>query len=34
MCDGEREGGGLPKDIEIVWNKRLRNTGGRANWKK
>ncbi|BGP37544.1 hypothetical protein JCM10450v2_001459 [Rhodotorula kratochvilovae] len=30
-----RDGGGqgLPDGIEVVWNKRLRNTAGRASWK-
>ncbi|GAA6055423.1 hypothetical protein JCM3770_006986 [Rhodotorula araucariae] len=30
-----RDGGGkgLPDGVEVVWNKRLRNTAGRASWK-
>ncbi|GJN88204.1 hypothetical protein Rhopal_001169-T1 [Rhodotorula paludigena] len=31
---GEGEGEGLPDGIEVVWNKRLRNTAGRASWKR
>lgn len=30
----EGVGIGLPDGIKIVWNNRLRNTAGRANWKK
>ncbi|KAM0751945.1 hypothetical protein T439DRAFT_347627 [Meredithblackwellia eburnea MCA 4105] len=30
----EGEGEGLPEGIEIVWNRRLANTAGRASWKK
>ncbi|GAA5847871.1 hypothetical protein JCM9279_006676 [Rhodotorula babjevae] len=29
----ESGGKGLPDGIEVVWNKRLRNTAGRASWK-
>ncbi|GAA5934386.1 hypothetical protein JCM3775_000343 [Rhodotorula graminis] len=29
----ESGGEGLPDGIEVVWNKRLRNTAGRASWK-
>lgn len=32
--EGEGEGEGLPDGIEVVWNKRLRNTAGRASWKR
>ncbi|TNY19131.1 SprT-like family-domain-containing protein [Rhodotorula diobovata] len=29
----ETGGKGLPDGIEVAWNKRLRNTAGRASWK-
>ena len=32
--EDEDEGRGLPEGLEIVWNNRLRNTAGRAKWKK
>lgn len=31
---GEATGVGLPSGIEIKWNKKLRNTAGRASWKR
>ncbi|GAA5944154.1 uncharacterized protein JCM15063_000163 [Sporobolomyces koalae] len=30
----EYRGEGLPEGLEVVWNSRLRNTAGRAKWKK
>lgn len=32
--EGEYNGPGLPQGLEVVWNARLRNTAGRARWKK
>ncbi|GAA6020170.1 hypothetical protein JCM11491_005553 [Sporobolomyces phaffii] len=32
--EGEYSGAGLPPGLEVVWNARLRNTAGRAKWKK
>ncbi|GAA5913372.1 uncharacterized protein JCM6883_003056 [Sporobolomyces salmoneus] len=32
--EGEYNGMGLPEGLEVVWNARLRNTAGRARWKK
>lgn len=34
--DGEGEGQeqGLPDGLSLVWNNKLRNTAGRASWKK
>ncbi|ORY90850.1 SprT-like family-domain-containing protein [Leucosporidium creatinivorum] len=31
---GEATGVGLPSGIEVRWNKKLRNTAGRASWKR
>lgn len=33
-ADGEANGPGLPEGITINWNNKLRNTAGRASWKK
>ncbi|GAA5979850.1 hypothetical protein JCM11641_002717 [Rhodosporidiobolus odoratus] len=33
VIEGAGGGKGLPDGIEVVWNKRLRNTAGRASWK-